>query len=261
MRVVSVNLNGVRSAARKGFALWLEQTRPDVVCCQEVRARQADIPEEMRRPAGLRGFHSFAQKPGYAGVSLYCRRRPLDAQTRFGHPLVDGEGRYVCAEFKHCRIVSFYMPSGSSGGARQQIKEQVMDALYRRLAEWSAQANNGGKQTLLCGDINIAHTEKDIRNWRGNLKNSGFLPHEREWLGAVFGELGWRDVFRQLNDNDGEYSWWSNRGRARENNVGWRIDYHLATPLLAKRAKQTEIYRKERFSDHAPVVVYYRFAL
>lgn len=261
MRVVSINLNGIRSAATKGIGDWLWQLRPDVICCQEVRARESDIPPTMRALAGLRGFFSLAQKPGYAGTALHCRRRPLEVITNFGHPVIDNEGRYVCAEFNNCRIVSFYMPSGSSGEVRLRVKMRVMDALYEKMKEWAAQAKKGGKQTLLCGDINIAHTRNDLHNWRSNQKNSGFLPEEREWMDAVIGKLGMADVFRKLNNNGGEYTWWSNRGRARENNVGWRLDYHLATPMLAARARDVFIYRDTKFSDHAPVVVRYHFAL
>ncbi|MGI9338216.1 MAG: exodeoxyribonuclease III, partial [Gammaproteobacteria bacterium] len=192
---------------------------------------------------------------------LHCRRRPLQVCQSFGHPVIDDEGRYVCAEFQNCRIVSFYMPSGSSGDVRLRVKMRVMSALYQRMKEWAAQAEKGEKQTLLCGDINIAHTCKDLHNWRSNQKNSGFLPEEREWLDAVVNKLGMIDVFRKLNDSGGEYTWWSNRGRAREKNVGWRLDYQLSTPLLAARARQTFVYRDAMFSDHAPVFVRYHFAL
>ncbi len=261
MRVATLNLNGIRAAERKGVLPWLESQRADIVCVQEVRARECDIPPAMLRPAGLRGYFALAQKPGYAGTALYCRRRPQTVAASFGHSVIDGEGRFVCAEFAKCRVVSFYMPSGSSGEARQTVKCGVMDALFSQMQKWAAEAKGGGKQTLLCGDMNIAHTKKDICNWRGNQKNSGFLPEERAWLDSVFNELGWRDVFRNIRGEDGLYSWWSNRGRAWEKNVGWRIDYHLATPLLAARARDAKIYTAERFSDHAPVTVDYRFAL
>ena len=260
MRVISINLNGIRSAAQKGIGEWLQQTRPDIVCCQEVRARENDIPQTMRAFGGLRGYFAPAQKPGYAGTALYCRRRPLAIDRHFGHPVIDSEGRYICAEFDNCRIVSFYMPSGSSGDVRLQVKMKVMKALQTRMKNW-AQSANDGKQTLLCGDINIAHTCKDLHNWRSNQKNSGFLPQERKWLDMIIDKLGWRDVFRLLNDSGGEYTWWSNRGQARQKNVGWRLDYHLATAQLAQLARQTAIYRDKRFSDHAPVCVRYHFAL
>lgn len=284
MRVVSVNLNGIRSAAKKGIGGWLRSVGADVVCCQEVRARDGDIPDDMRdidivrnintirdidsvRDINtgrgvdkLRGVFSLAQKAGYAGTGLHLRRKPLRVITTFGHPVIDTEGRYVCAEFGNCRIVSFYMPSGSSGDIRLRVKMQVMKALYQRMQQWMRQAAAGGMQTLLCGDINIAHTCKDLHNWKSNQKNSGFLPVEREWMDAVV-KLGMVDVFRKLNHHGGEYTWWSNRGRAWEKNVGWRLDYQLATPLLAARARDAFVYRDVRFSDHAPVVVRYHFAL
>ena len=253
LRVATLNLNGIRAAFRKGLGEWLREHAPDILCAQEVRAQAADLSPEMRAPAGMRGCFAFAQRPGYSGVGIYSREKPLAVRDRFGHPLLDDEGRFLQADFRAFSVVSLYLPSGSSGDARQKVKFQAMEILR----EWLAERIADRREWLVCGDINIARTEKDIRNWRGNLKNSGFLPEEREWMRGLVGDLGWRDVFRDLNDEDGQYTWWSNRGRAWQNNTGWRIDYHLATPALAARARRAEIFKAQRFSDHAPLTIEY----
>ena len=265
LRVITLNLNGVRSAYRKGLAEWLKVARPDILCWQEVRAHEKDMMPTMHHPAGLNGVFVLPDKPGYSGVALFAAQKPQAVVRRFGsterrkrHGVIDVEGRFVRMDFANFSVISLYMPSGSSGEARQIIKERVMKQLYRYLAACRREADESGRDFLLCGDINIAHTEKDIRNWRGNLNNSGFLPHERAWMTRLLEKAGWRDVFRTLNEEDGNYTWWSNRGRARENNVGWRIDYQLATPRLAARAKRVEIFTDIRFSDHAPLIVDYR---
>ncbi|WOV91782.1 MAG: exodeoxyribonuclease III [Candidatus Zeuxoniibacter abyssi] len=260
MRVVTLNLNGLRAAQRKGLVAWLTAVKPDIVCCQEVRAYETDLDEAIRNPAGLRGYFVVAEKPGYSGVAIFCRKKPLRVDKKIGHKILDTEGRWLRLDFARCSVFSLYMPSASSGDARQQIKYEIMDAVYEKLAALSKKAKREGRELLLCSDINIAHTEKDIKNWRGNMKNSGFLPDERAWLSRLF-ESGWHDVFRRLNDEDGQYTWWSNRGRAWQNNVGWRIDYQIATAQLAGRAYHADIYKTERFSDHAPLVIDYRFAL
>ena len=253
LRVSTLNLNGVRAAFRKGLGAWLAESAPDILCAQEVRARAGDLSPEMLAPAGMHGCFSFASRPGYSGVGVYSRRKPLAVRDKFGHSLLDEEGRYLQADFPELSVVSLYMPSGSSGDVRQGVKYEAMEILR----EWLLARMTDGREWLICGDINIARTEKDIRNWRGNLKNSGFLPEEREWMRALIEDAGWRDVFRDLNGEDGQYTWWSNRGRAWENNTGWRIDYHLATPGFAARAKSAEIYKAQRFSDHAPLTIEY----
>ena len=253
LRVATLNLNGVRAAFRKGLCEWLCDSAPDILCAQEVRAQEGDLSPTMRAPAGMRGEFSLANRPGYSGVAVYSRRKPKTTPVRFGHPLLDEEGRFLQTDFASFSVVSLYVPSGSSGEARQAVKYEAM----RILREWLAARIADGREWLVCGDINIARTEKDIRNWRGNLRNSGFLPEEREWMRGVVEDVGWRDVFRDLNGGEGEYTWWSNRGRAWENNTGWRIDYHLATPGLASRARRAEIYKAQRFSDHAPLTIEY----
>ena len=260
MRVITLNLNGVRSAYRKGLGGWLAAVNPDVLCWQEVRASDADLTDDMRRPAGLCGDFALPQKRGYSGVAVFAKRRPQQIYRRLTakkSSVLEQEGRFLQMDFADLSVVSLYMPSGSSGEVRQTVKCRVMDELYPWLAARRRQADKSGREFLICGDINIAHTEKDIKNWRGNCNNSGFLPEERAWLSRVFAEAGWDDVFRRLNAEDGHYTWWSNRGRARQNNVGWRIDYQIATPRLAARAQRAEIYTAEKFSDHAPLLIDY----
>jgi exodeoxyribonuclease III len=254
-RVVTLNVNGLRSAASKGLLRWLQRCDPDIVCLQEVKAQQTDLPETLLRPLGLHAHFHYARARGYSGTALWSRARPRRVQAGFGVDEFDHEGRYVEAEFANTRIVSVYFPSGSSSPERQQAKFRFLDAFdphLQRLQEC-------GKQTLLCGDINIAHREIDLKNWRSNQKNSGFLPEERAWISRALGERGWVDVYRRLHPNatGGAYTWWSNRGQAWANNVGWRIDYQIATPGLAARARRGEVYKARRFSDHAPLIVEY----
>ncbi|MGI9296956.1 MAG: exodeoxyribonuclease III [Gammaproteobacteria bacterium] len=261
MRVITMNLNGVRAAYRKGAGEWLAAARPDILCWQEVRAADSDLTPEMRRPGGLRGEFVSPERRGYSGVAVFARKKPARVRRVFSAKnggVLNSEGRFVRMDFAALSVISLYMPSGSGGEARQAVKYEVMDALYPWLVRRRREADETGRDFLICGDINIAHAEKDIKNWRGNRKNSGFLPAERKWLSRVFADAGWRDVFRLLDDRDGQYTWWSNRGRARENNVGWRIDYQIATPRLASRAHRAEIYTAQNFSDHAPLIVEYR---
>ena len=257
MRVVSVNLNGIRSAANKGFYAWLEQQAAEVVCMQEVKAQAADLTAAMSAPPGWHaGFH-FAEKKGYSGVGIYSRRAPDRIQTGFGSPEFDAEGRYVEMRFGALSMVSVYFPSGASAPERQQAKFRFLDLFFPHLETLKA----NGQEVLLCGDWNIAHQNIDLKNWKSNQKNSGFLPEERAWLSRVFDELGYVDVFRTINAEPEQYTWWSNRGQAWAKNVGWRIDYHVATPALAAQAQREEIYKTERFSDHAPLVIDYARAL
>ena len=253
LRIVSLNVNGIRSAASKGLFRWLRRAEPDVVCLQEVKADEVDIPEALRFPGGLHGFFHCAQRRGYAGAALYAAKEPRSVRLGFGSAEFDVEGRYVEAEFRDVTVISVYFPSGSSGPERQVAK-------YRFLAEFAphlARLRASGREIVFCGDINIAHKEIDLRNWRSNRKNSGFLPEERSWLTDVFERDGWIDVFRRLDDRPEQYTWWSNRGQAWAKNVGWRIDYQIATPGLAARARRAEIYTAKRFSDHAPLTIDY----
>jgi exodeoxyribonuclease III len=251
-RITTLNANGIRSATRKGLTRWLERSKPDVVCLQEVKADECDIPEQSH-PDGMHTYFHCASRRGYAGTALYTRRRPRAIQLGFGSKEFDAEGRYVEARFRDVTVISVYFPSGSSGPHRQEAK-------YRFLAEFLPHLEllaRSGREFILCGDINIAHREIDLKNWRSNQKHSGFLPEERAWLSRVFEQHGWVDVFRALDPRPERYTWWSNFGQAYANNVGWRIDYQIATPGIARRARAAEIYMSKRFSDHAPLTIGY----
>lgn len=264
LRITTLNLNGIRSAAGKGVDAWLrEQARPDLLCVQELKALDVDMTPALRALGGMAGaaFH-HAQKPGYSGVGLYWRHAPDDVRVGFGSAEFDAEGRYVEAIYRRpgggrLAVVSAYFPSGSSSDERQQAKYRFLDEFIEHL-----RALRAAGEVILCGDVNIAHKEIDLRNWKGNLKNSGFLPEERAWLTRLLDEVGYVDVFRRLDPAPDRYTWWSNRGQARAKNVGWRIDYHLATPGAAALARpdSARIYTDERFSDHAPLTIDYAAA-
>jgi len=253
MRIITVNLNGIRSAASKGFFAWLAQQDADIVCLQELKAQAADLTEEMLAPSGYRGHFHYAQKKGYSGVGIYSRREPDAVIKGLGIAEFDNEGRYIEAQFGNLSIVSVYLPSGSSGEERQVVKFKFMASFLPHLRELRA----SGREAILCGDWNIAHKEIDLKNWRGNKKNSGFLPEERAWLTVLFEEAGFVDVFRYVHPELEAYTWWSNRGQSWNKNVGWRIDYQIATPGIAARAHTVNIYKAQRFSDHAPLIVDY----
>jgi exodeoxyribonuclease-3 len=259
-RLVSLNLNGIRSAANKGFEAWAESVGADCMGVQEIKAQADTVTGRFDVVAGMKGHFHFADKKGYSGVGLYSRRKPSAVILGIGNPEFDAEGRYVEARFDNARrklsIISCYFPSGSSGELRQQAKYRFLALMAPRLHALAQE-----RELLLVGDINIAHKEIDIKNWRGNRKNSGFLPEERAWMTHLLDEIGLVDVFRTLNPHPEQYTWWSNRGQAWAKNVGWRIDYHLATPGIAKKARHETIYLDERFSDHAPLVIDYDFNL
>jgi exodeoxyribonuclease-3 len=257
VRIITLNLNGIRSAARKEVFQWMARTRADVVCVQELKAQAADLDDDMRAPGSYRGYFHHAEKKGYSGVGLYCRREPDRVVEGVGDRETDSEGRYLRADFGPLSVISVYLPSGSSGPHRQEAKFRFMDHFFPHLKKLAAE----GREILLCGDWNIAHKEIDLRNWRSNQKNSGFLPEERTWLTRVFDELAWVDVFRRVDPRPDQYTWWSNRGQAWAKNVGWRIDYHIATPKLAATAKRAAIYKDQRFSDHAPLTIDYDYQI
>lgn len=264
LTVTSVNVNGLRAAAKKGFVEWLAETSADVLCLQEVRAEPGQLPEEVRAPEGWHVVHAPAAAKGRAGVSLYTRREPDGVRTGFGSEEFDSSGRYVEADLPGVTVASLYLPSGEVGTERQDEKVRFMDEFLVYLKELRERAAADGREVVVCGDWNIAHQEADLKNWRANKKNSGFLPEEREWLGRVLdaGDGGYVDVVRALHpDAEGPYSWWSYRGRAFDNDSGWRIDYHVSTPGLAGKAVKGFVERAathgERWSDHAPVTVVY----
>ncbi len=257
-KLTSLNLNGIRSASTKGLEPWLAAHQPDCICVQEVKAQAPDVAGRFETLAGLQGHFHFAEKKGYSGTGVYTRRAPSDVITGFGSPEFDAEGRYTELRFdtpgRRFSIISAYFPSGSSGPERQEAKFRFLDQFYPHLM-----ALKGQREFILCGDVNIAHQEKDLKNWRSNQKNSGFLPEERAWMTRLLTEGGLVDVYRQLQPDttDACYTWWSNRGQAYANNVGWRLDYHLATPAVAATARTEAIYKGEKFSDHAPITVEY----
>jgi exodeoxyribonuclease III len=259
-RLVTLNLNGIRSAASKGFVQWAEQAGADCMGVQEVKAQADDVAGRFEQVAGLQGHFHFAQKKGYSGVGLYSRKAPSDVVIGFGTKEFDAEGRYVEARYDTARrkfsVVSCYFPSGSSGEERQAAKFRFLARIYPHLVRLKAE-----REFILVGDINIAHQEIDLKNWKSNQKNSGFLPEERAWLTKLIDKAGLVDVFRTLNPLPEQYTWWSNRGQAWAKNVGWRLDYHLATPAIAASAKREQIYLEQRFSDHAPLVIDYAFKL
>jgi exodeoxyribonuclease-3 len=255
-RLVTLNLNGIRSAAQKGFVEWAAQQAADCMGVQEIKAQSDDVSGRFDVVADLRGHFHFAQKKGYSGVGLYSRKKPSDVIVGLGDKEFDAEGRYVEARYDTARrklsIISCYFPSGSSGPERQEAKYRFLDLIYPHLL-----ALKGQREFILVGDVNIAHKEIDLKNWRGNQKNSGFLPEERAWMTRLLDEAGLVDVFRTLNPRPEQYTWWSNRGQAWAKNVGWRLDYHLATPGLAAKARRESIYLEQRFSDHAPLTIDY----
>src|SRR5450830_1072199 len=252
-KIVSANLNGIRSAAKKGFFTWMAKESADFICVQELKAQAADMTEDFLAPKGYVGHFHYAEKKGYSGVGVYSKRKPDAVRIGFGVQEFDDEGRYVECDFGDLTVISLYAPSGSSSPERQLAKFRFMEVFLPHLQELQAE----GREIVICGDWNIAHKEIDLKNWKGNLKNSGFLPEERAWMTRIFDELGLVDVHRGLDPRPEQYTWWSNRGQAYAKNVGWRIDYHVATPGIAGCAQAVSVYKDEKFSDHAPLIIDY----
>ena len=257
MRIITLNANGIRAAHRKGMFDWLAEQNADVVCIQETKAQQHQLTDAAFRPQGYHCQYVDAQKPGYSGVAIYARQVPQRIITELGVPEFDAEGRYVEAQFEGLSVVSVYLPSGSSSEARQAAKYRFLDAFSKHLQRLRRRR----REYVLCGDWNIAHKPIDLKNWRGNKKNSGFLPEERAWMDTLFDARGFVDAFRVVDPRPERYTWWSNRGRARENNVGWRIDYQIITPGLADKVRAADIYTGQWFSDHAPLTIDYDHSL
>jgi exodeoxyribonuclease-3 len=253
MRIVSINVNGIRAAQRKGFFDWLPRQKADIFCLQEVRAQADQIQDSVYWPSRYHTFHEYAERKGYSGVALISRREPDDVLQGFGSSEFDPEGRYIEARYGKLSVVSVYMPSGSSKEERQLAKFRFMDEFTEHLKSIRASK----RDYIICGDWNIAHKEIDLKNWKANQKNSGFLPEERAWLDEVFDNHGFVDAFRQVNQAEAQYTWWSNRGRAWDNNVGWRIDYQVVTPALRSKITAASIYKRKRYSDHSPVIIDY----
>ena len=259
LRIISANLNGIRSAAKKGFLPWAIAQKSDFICMQELKAQRDDLEEDILNPTGLKGYFHHAEKKGYSGCGIYTPHQPDDVLYGFGNAEFDAEGRYVEARFKKLSVISVYMPSGSSSEERQEAKFRYLEAFLPHLVK----LKKSGREIVLCGDVNIAHQEIDLKNWKGNLKNSGFLPEERAWLTNLFDKVGYVDIYRRLEPKTSDecYTWWSQRGQAYAKNVGWRIDYQIATPAIAASAKKASVYKSERFSDHAPLIIDYDWSI
>lgn len=253
MRVITFNANGIRSAAHKGFFAWLAGQDADIVCIQETKAQVHQLPADPYHPTGHYCYYHDGERKGYSGVALYARRQPDEVRTGLGWLECDQEGRWLEARFGNLSVVSSYLPSGSSSPERQAVKFDFLARLIEPLQVMRA----SGREVILCGDWNIAHKEIDLKNWRANRNNPGFLPEERAWMDELVGPLKWVDAFRQVNPEPDQYTWWSNRGQAWAKNVGWRIDYQVITPGLADKVRAAAIYREERFSDHAPLIMDY----
>lgn len=254
MRVITFNANGIRSAARKGFYTWLAEQNADIVALQETKAQEHQLTEDIYCPQGYHCFYKDAQKKGYSGVALYCKHKPDNVQTQLGWAPADAEGRYIQADFGRLSVASLYLPSGTSGEDRQAFKYQFLDQYLPILREQLQK----DRQWIIVGDWNIAHKTIDLKNWKSNQKNSGFLPQERAWLDTLFDEVGYVDAFRVINQAPEQYTWWSHRGQAWAKNVGWRIDYQIISPNLLDKVKAVSIYKQEKFSDHAPLIVDYQ---
>ena len=255
LRIISLNFNGIRSAAKKGCFEWLAAQKADALCVQELKAQAADMTPDFLAPGKLKGHFHYAEKKGYSGAGVYARATPQKVHIGFGSKEFDAEGRYVQCDFESHTLVSIYQPSGSSGEQRQAAKFRFLKEFLPHLKK----LRKSGREVILCGDFNIAHKEIDLKNWKSNQKNSGFLPEERAWLTQVFDAAGFVDVYRKLHpETTGEcYTWWSQRGAAYEKNVGWRLDYQIATPGIAAAATRATVYKGQYFSDHAPLIVDY----
>ncbi len=255
MRIITANVNGIRAAARKGFFPWLEKQNADVICLQETKAQEHQLTKEEHF---LEGYHCYffdAEKKGYSGVALFCKEEPKKVTKGLGKGFedMDAEGRYIQADFDKHSVASLYLPSGSAKEERQLVKYSFMERFDKHLQKLKKQK----REFIICGDYNIVHKEIDIKNWKSNQKNSGCLPEERGWLDQLFGTRKFVDAFRKINQEKDEYTWWSNRGQAWANNVGWRIDYQVCTPGLKSAITAGHIYKDKRFSDHAPLIIDY----
>ena len=255
MKIITLNANGIRTSASKGLFEWMLRERPDVMCLQETKAQKHQLSAEIQNPHGYFSYFHDAVKMGYSGVAIYCKREPERVKMGLGWPDIDMEGRFLQVDFGRLSVISLYLPSGSSSPERLAVKYDFMGRFMPVLKK----LRRSRREYIICGDWNIAHKTIDLKNWRGNQKNSGFLPEERAWLDVVLGAPGWVDAFRVVNPEPDQYTWWSNRGRAWEKNVGWRIDYQIISPRLKEAVKSASIYKERRFSDHAPLTVTYNY--
>ena len=254
MKVISFNANGIRAAARRGFFEWLESADADFVCIQETKAQIDQLQEEeLYFPKNYYCEYYDAVKKGYSGVAIYARKKPNRVVKGIGYNYCDDEGRYIQFDYPNLSVVSLYLPSGTSGDGRQEVKYDFLDRFAEHLIALKAE----GRELIICGDYNIAHKKIDLKNWPSNQKNSGFLPEERAWLDKLFGEMGFIDAFRERNKEEEQYTWWSYRRKSWEANVGWRIDYQVITPGLVDSVDEVGVFRDIQFSDHAPLHIKY----
>ena len=253
MRIITFNCNGIRAAARKGFFNWLATVDVDIVCLQETKAQVDQLTDPIFHPENFHSYYFDAKKKGYSGTALYCRAKPLKITKGLGFEIADSEGRYLQVDFNGLSVASLYLPSGSAGEERQARKLAFMGQYMQHME----MLRKDDREYIICGDWNICHKEIDLKNWKANKKNSGFLPQERQWLDELYYELGFIDAFRVVNQEPDQYSWWSNRGQSRAKNVGWRLDYHVISPGLQDKVISAEIYTAQNFSDHAPVILNY----
>lgn len=254
MKVISFNMNGIRAAHRKGFYPWVHAEQPDYICVQETKAQMDDALKAQLHLDGYEGYFADAQKKGYSGVGIFTKQTPLAVRSTIGHDVMDAEGRFIELTFPSFKLVSLYLPSGTSGDARQSIKMEMLDWFH---AHYLEPLIHDDTPRIICGDWNIAHTQHDLKNWRQNQTHSGFLPEERAWLDQVFHQTGWLDVYRQLSPEQTEYTWWSYRGQARQNNTGWRIDYQVASSHWRDALLSASVAKDPVFSDHAPLIACY----
>ncbi|MGR9099031.1 MAG: exodeoxyribonuclease III [Gammaproteobacteria bacterium] len=254
MRIITLNANGIRSAEQKGFFKWLSKQNADIVCLQETKAQAEQLKSPVFWPEDFHCYYHDAEKKGYSGVALYTAKKPDNVNHGIGWPDVDSEGRYIEAQFGPLSVVSLYLPSGTTSEERQAVKYKFLDRLMHYLQECA----KSGREYIICGDWNIAHKKIDLKNWRGNQNHSGFLPEERAWMDQLLERDKWTDSFRKINQEAEQYTWWSNRGQAWAKNVGWRIDYQITSPNFSGKVISASIYKDERFSDHAPLIIDYR---
>ena len=255
MRIITSNTNGIRAAARKGYFDWLVKQNADVVCIQETKAQVDQLTDPVFHPQGYHCYYFDAEKKGYSGTALYCKKKPLRVTRGLGFTVCDDEGRWIQADFENVSVISLYMPSGSSSDERQQRKFDFMDAVLPHLQKMKQDKK---RDYVICADWNICHKEIDLKNWKPNQKNSGFLPEERQWMDDLLNKEGYTDSFRELHPDLPQYTWWSNRGQAYANDVGWRLDYLLVTDGLKNKAQRAEVYKDQKFSDHAPLIIDYK---
>lgn len=257
MRIITFNANGIRSAERKNFFNWLPEQNADFICIQETKAQTEQLQNDVFWPKNYHCYYHSAEKKGYSGVAVYCKKKPDQVIEGIGWDDIDSEGRFLETQFGNLSIISLYLPSGSSGDIRQAIKFKFLDRFMPYLQELA----DNGRDYFICGDWNIAHQEIDLKNWRGNMKNSGFLPEERAWLDQLFDQEHWIDAFREINQEPDQYTWWSFRGQARAKNVGWRIDYQVISPHLKNITQSASVFKEISFSDHAPLIMDYDYPL